>query len=78
MPDGASCLTAPNPQEREMPKGANEAHWSAVLGISRLEDVAPSGIWRRKGFRAVRHFAPLSRYPAIEPFPPFPHLTGNT
>jgi len=68
MPNGAKSRTARNPEQRQMPDGA-ESQTATKCGTARsggrgngippfvaVRDLAPSGIPRRSGFRAVRDF----------------------
>ena len=62
MPDGAKSRTARNPEQRQMPKGAESQkapNGGAVPLFVAVRDFALSGISRRLGFRAVRDLAPL-------------------
>jgi len=60
IPNGAKSQTARNPRLREIPdcaksRTATKSGMAPPLGA--VWDFAPSGIWRRSGFRALRDFA---------------------
>src|SRR6186997_1008746 len=62
MPNGAKSQTARNPEGREIPDSAKSrraTNSGTAPPFGAVWHLAPFGISRRSGFRALRHFAPL-------------------